>query len=122
MSAIPGFQQLSDEEKQQRLDTWKAKLTGTYIAKEVSDSEYEQMKTRDPKLELSSVPDGAQAVAKDTPWLYEVGDKQMVRLSMLPFDAYRHIRPGKPITRDLRENRINLYSEDDGKITDIRFF
>ncbi|KAJ2663240.1 hypothetical protein IW148_002573 [Coemansia sp. RSA 1199] len=113
--------QLSDEQQQERLNDWTQKLTGMYIAQDMPEADYMRVKERDQKLELETLPEDARAV-EDTPWLFVVAGKKFVKPSLLPFDGSRHIRPGRPITRDLRQDRINLYSEDDGKITKIAFF
>ncbi|KAJ2838291.1 hypothetical protein J3B01_001521 [Coemansia erecta] len=113
--------QLSDEQQQERLDDWTQKLTGLYIAQDMPQVDYMRVKERDPKLELVTLPEDAQAV-EGTPWLFVVDGNKYVKPSLLPFDGFRHIRPGRPITRDLRRDRINLYSEDDGQITKIAFF
>ncbi|KAJ2482142.1 hypothetical protein IWW56_001287 [Coemansia sp. RSA 2131] len=113
--------QLSDEQQQAQLHGWTQKLTSLYISQDMSEVDYMQLKERDPKLELQVLPEDAHA-EKDTPWLFVVAGKKFVKPSLLPFDGSRHIRPGRPITRDLCQDRINLYSKDDGKITKIAFF
>ncbi|KAJ2350911.1 hypothetical protein H4S02_013710 [Coemansia sp. RSA 2611] len=99
---------------------WAAKLLGRYIAKE-GDAD-ERLAARDPKLQLTALPEDTQPVGEEVPWLFESDGKMLVKLSKLDVDAYRHIRPGRPITRDLRPGRLNVCSDDDGKITKVGFY
>ncbi|PVU95568.1 hypothetical protein BB561_001734 [Smittium simulii] len=52
--------------------------------------------------------------------LKDIDQKNIVNKNKLP-EPYRLIYPNSPVTRDLRIDRLNLYIDDTGKVTTIRY-
>ncbi|KAI9500512.1 hypothetical protein BX070DRAFT_195763 [Coemansia spiralis] len=48
-------------------------------------------------------------------------DQESVLLSSLP-QPRRIIRPGSRVTRDLRPNRLNVMCDENGVVSDVRYF
>ncbi|KAJ2454079.1 hypothetical protein EV183_001802 [Coemansia sp. RSA 2336] len=118
MAAPFEIHQPSQEQMEARLAEWKGKLEGKYVAEEKPLDE--QMRERFPSLNLQTLPEDAKPVSDDDKWHYKVGDKDVVKPSEIEYEV-RHLWPGRPATRDLRFDRMNLHTDNDGKIARVTF-
>ncbi|KAJ1874215.1 hypothetical protein LPJ55_001702 [Coemansia sp. RSA 990] len=108
----------SQEQMEARLAEWKSKLEGKYVALETPLDE--QLRERFPSLNLQTLPEDAKPVSYDDKWHYKINEVDLVKPSEIKYEV-RHLWPGRPATRDLRFDRMNLHTDNEGKIDRVTF-
>ncbi|KAJ1991575.1 hypothetical protein EDC05_003340 [Coemansia umbellata] len=117
MSTTPGFAMPSPEEQERKVAEWREKLVGKTLVDD-TPKEGEAKPTSDQAVgrrEEESAEDQTEAKGDGG------DDQESVLLSSLP-QPRRIIRPGSRVTRDLRPNRLNVMCDENGVVSDVRYF
>ncbi|KAI7833932.1 hypothetical protein BX661DRAFT_177833 [Kickxella alabastrina] len=102
------FKLPSAEEQQAKLGQFKYLLDDYYLEDDLPKEGEEAVQSAEPVTDTGT--DGGDG-----------GIKKVIRLSTLP-QPLRVIKPGSRVTRDLRPNRLNVFIDENDKITRVDFF
>ncbi|KAJ1900866.1 hypothetical protein LPJ66_001193 [Kickxella alabastrina] len=112
------FKLPSAEEQQAKLGQFKYLLDDYYLEDDLPKEGEEAVQAAGPVADTSVL---ASAEGDDLKEADGGGIKKVVRLSTLP-QPLRVIKPGSRVTRDLRPNRLNVFIDENDKITRVDFF
>ncbi|KAJ2713967.1 hypothetical protein H4R19_001979 [Coemansia spiralis] len=113
MSKFAKFNMPSQEEQEAKKALWEDRLLGKTII-----DERDAAPPAEQPAEQEADPDASQ---DEHPWLVEVEGAQHVRASRIP-GSVRVLWPGRPVTRDLRPDRLNICHNNELIITSVGFY
>ncbi|KAJ1940220.1 hypothetical protein GGF37_004068 [Kickxella alabastrina] len=114
------FKLPSAEEQQAKLGQFKYLLDDYYLEDDLPKEGEEAVQSAEPVTDTGVLASAEGDDLKGTDG-GDGGIKKVIRLSTLP-QPLRVIKPGSRVTRDLRPNRLNVFIDENDKITRVDFF
>ncbi|KAJ2797206.1 hypothetical protein H4R21_004414 [Coemansia helicoidea] len=125
MSKFTGFSMPSKEEQAAKKKLWEDRLMGKTLIYErpgAPGSAPVPVPAPAPApVETVADPEAPLDTPAPHPWLVKVDGETRVQVSLIPCRV-RVIWPGRPVTRDLQPDRLNICCDGQDKVTAVGFY